>query len=110
METLSKAMDHASIATTVDLYGHLDLADVARDLALIESGHGINPLQIERSYGRRRGPDSNRCTRLCRPLPNLSATAPPRLPSYRPQSRTWQEKGFLRRMHARRVVRTLSRG
>ena len=26
--------------------------------------------------GRRRGPDSNRCTRLCRPLPNLSATAP----------------------------------
>src|SRR5215204_5998064 len=26
--------------------------------------------------GERRGPDSNRCTRLCRPLPNLSATAP----------------------------------
>jgi hypothetical protein len=33
METLSKAMGHASIATTVDLYGHLDLSDVARDLA-----------------------------------------------------------------------------
>ena len=49
METLSEAMGHASIATTVDLYGHLDLADVARDLALIERGHGINPLQIERS-------------------------------------------------------------
>jgi hypothetical protein len=28
---------HASIATTVDLYGHLDLSDVARDLALIDS-------------------------------------------------------------------------
>src|SRR5215211_4410881 len=27
---------------------------------------------------RRRGPDSNRCTRLCRPLPNPSATAPGR--------------------------------
>ena len=34
--TLSKAMGHASIATTVDLYGHLDLSDVARDLALVE--------------------------------------------------------------------------
>lgn len=34
--TLSKAMGHASIATTVDLYGHLDLADVARDLAPVE--------------------------------------------------------------------------
>ena len=31
--------------------------------------------------GKRRGADSNRCTRLCRPLPNLSATAPARLPS-----------------------------
>jgi hypothetical protein len=30
------------IATTVDLYGHLDLSDVARDLALVES-FGINP-------------------------------------------------------------------
>jgi integrase/recombinase XerD len=44
--TLSKAMGHASIATTVDLYGHLDLSDVARDLALVES-HGINPEQSE---------------------------------------------------------------
>jgi integrase len=42
--TLSKAMGHASIATTADLYGHLDLADVARDLALVES-YGINPPQ-----------------------------------------------------------------
>ena len=42
IETLSKAMGHASIATTVDLYGHLDLSDVARDLALIEA-YGINP-------------------------------------------------------------------
>jgi sensor domain CHASE-containing protein len=36
MLTLSKAIGHASIATTVDLYGHLDLSDVARDLALVE--------------------------------------------------------------------------
>jgi hypothetical protein len=35
-------MGHASIATTMDLYGHLNVADLARDLALIES-HGINP-------------------------------------------------------------------
>jgi integrase/recombinase XerD len=46
METLSKAMGHASIATTVDLYSHLDLSDVARDLALVEA-HGINPEQKE---------------------------------------------------------------
>jgi integrase/recombinase XerD len=44
METLSRVMGHTSIATTVDLYGHLDLSDVARDLALVES-RGINPLQ-----------------------------------------------------------------
>ena len=48
METLSKAMGHASIATTVDLYGHLDLSDVARDLALVEA-FGINPEQSEDS-------------------------------------------------------------
>ena len=47
METLSKAMGHASIATTVDLYGHLDVADIARDLALVERGSGINPLHSE---------------------------------------------------------------
>jgi integrase len=47
MDTLSKAMGHASIATTVDLYGHLDVADIARDLALVESGGGINPLHSE---------------------------------------------------------------
>jgi integrase/recombinase XerD len=47
METLSRAMGHASIATTVDLYGHLDVADVARDLALIEAGRGINPPESE---------------------------------------------------------------
>jgi hypothetical protein len=29
-------MGHASIATTVDLDGHLDVTDVARDLALVE--------------------------------------------------------------------------
>jgi hypothetical protein len=43
METLSKAMGHASIATTVDLYGHLDLSDVARDLARLEAVE-ISPL------------------------------------------------------------------
>jgi hypothetical protein len=47
METLSKAMGHASIAITVDLYGHLDLSDVARDLALVEGSGEINPLHSE---------------------------------------------------------------
>ena len=36
IETLSKAMGHASIATTIDLYAHLDLSDLARDLAIVE--------------------------------------------------------------------------
>lgn len=36
--TLSKALGHSSIATTVDLYGHLDLRDVAADLELVEAG------------------------------------------------------------------------
>jgi integrase len=44
LHMLSKAMGHASIATTIDLYGHLDLADVAKELALVES-FGINPEQ-----------------------------------------------------------------
>jgi integrase len=47
METLSKAMGHASIATTVDQYGHLDLSDIARDLALVEGSGEINPLHSE---------------------------------------------------------------
>ena len=42
METLSKAMGHASIATTVDLYAHLDILDVARDLALVEASESIH--------------------------------------------------------------------
>lgn len=37
METLSKAMGHRSVQTTIDLYGHLDVTDVAADLALIEA-------------------------------------------------------------------------
>lgn len=37
METLSKAMGHQSVQTTIDLYGHLDVSDVAADLALIEA-------------------------------------------------------------------------
>jgi hypothetical protein len=44
--TFSKAMGHASIATTDDPYGHFDLSDVARDPALVES-YGINPEQRE---------------------------------------------------------------
>jgi integrase len=47
METLSKAMGHASIATTVDLYGHLDLSDIARHLALVEGSGETNPLHSE---------------------------------------------------------------
>jgi len=39
-------MGHASIATTVDLYGHVDLSDVARDVALVES-FAINQEQSE---------------------------------------------------------------
>jgi integrase len=34
--TLSMVMGHASIATTADLYSHLDTRDMAADLALIE--------------------------------------------------------------------------
>lgn len=36
--TLSMVMGHASIKTTSDLYAHLNTADIARDLALIEGG------------------------------------------------------------------------
>lgn len=38
LETLSRAMGHASITTTADLYAHLDLTDVMRDLQLVETG------------------------------------------------------------------------
>lgn len=37
LSTLSDALGHASIATTDDIYGHLDTTDMAADLALIES-------------------------------------------------------------------------
>jgi integrase len=37
LTTLSAAMGHASIATTSDLYGHLDMRDLAADLALVET-------------------------------------------------------------------------
>jgi integrase len=37
LETLSRAMGHASIRTTADLYAHLDLRDLERDLQLIEA-------------------------------------------------------------------------
>jgi integrase len=36
LETLSRAMGHASIRTTADLYAHLDVTDLRRDLALVE--------------------------------------------------------------------------
>ena len=39
LETLSRAMGHASIRTTADLYAHLDVTDVARDLRLVEARH-----------------------------------------------------------------------
>ncbi len=37
LSTLSEAMGHTSIATTKDLYGHLDATDVARDLLAMEA-------------------------------------------------------------------------
>lgn len=39
LTTLSSAMGHASIATTADLYAHLDTRDMLADLALIAGGH-----------------------------------------------------------------------
>jgi integrase len=39
--TLSLQMSHASIKTTADLYGHLDLRDAAADLAHIEPAESI---------------------------------------------------------------------
>jgi len=36
LETLSLVMGHASVATTMDLYGHLDTRDVFADLAIME--------------------------------------------------------------------------
>lgn len=36
LETLSVMLGHASIRTTFDLYGHLDMTDVALDMRLIE--------------------------------------------------------------------------
>jgi len=38
--TLSKAMGHASIQTTVDEYGHLDVSDIAADLLVVEGVGG----------------------------------------------------------------------
>lgn len=38
LETLSRVMGHTSITTTADLYAHLDLTDVVRDLHIVESG------------------------------------------------------------------------
>jgi integrase/recombinase XerD len=37
LETLSLVMGHSSIRTTHDLYAHLDVADIAADLAIIEA-------------------------------------------------------------------------
>jgi len=45
LTTLSDAMGHASIATTADLYSHLDTRDMAEDLALIEAAG--NPTGVE---------------------------------------------------------------
>lgn len=40
LETLCDNMGHASIATTKDLYGHLDDSDADRDLAVLEAFYG----------------------------------------------------------------------
>ena len=56
--------------------------------------------------GQRRGPDSNRCTRLCRPLPNLSATAPGDVPWYPGRGTTFGVGDPLRQ----RVQRALQSG
>lgn len=40
LETLSLVLGHASIRTTFDLYGHLDMTDVSADLELVEAGSG----------------------------------------------------------------------
>lgn len=45
LSTLSDALGHESIATTDDLYGHLDTTDMAVDLALIEAAG--NPTGVE---------------------------------------------------------------
>lgn len=37
LERVSVLMGHASVSTTFDLYGHLDLEDVRRDLALLDA-------------------------------------------------------------------------
>ncbi len=83
LETVSTVMGHASIQTMYDLYAHLDTPDVLADIALTE-GSTVKSFHTKPSVlqGLRRGPESNRCTRLCRPLPSHSATAP-RLESYR---------------------------
>jgi len=39
LETLSVILGHASIRTTFDLYGHLDMTDVEIDMRLIEGKH-----------------------------------------------------------------------
>ncbi len=38
LETVSRALGHASIRTTADLYAHLDLRDLRADLEIIERG------------------------------------------------------------------------
>ena len=47
METLSKAMGHASIATTVGQYGHLTFPTLPVTSALVEGSGEINPLHSE---------------------------------------------------------------
>lgn len=38
LETVSRALGHASIRTTADLYAHLDLRDIRHDLEIVERG------------------------------------------------------------------------
>jgi hypothetical protein len=53
----------------------------------LPKGSGLAGTFVVQMRGRRRGADSNRCTGLCRPLPNHSATAPRRIHGTRPLPR-----------------------
>ncbi len=56
MDTLAKALGHASIRTTVDLYAHLATEDVAADLARViaarETRREIKPMRKPASTSR----------------------------------------------------------
>jgi hypothetical protein len=64
----------------------VDLAGRERGRGVVNT-YGPDPWRAPNCpWRRRRRADSNRCTRLCRPLPNLSATAPGAANRSRPPS------------------------